>query len=137
MENFGDLMSVPPMHRDIGSTFLAYQMPMQMYGMPYATGYGVSPMKASLTYDKFETINGHKEKQKSEIKKTLGILGGVATALLAFVVLKKKVPAVNKAFKKVLASCKKTFKTVFAKPKAKARKARAPKNKTANTQKTN
>ena len=101
MESFGDLMAMPPMYRDMGSTFLAQQMPIPLCGMPYAGySYGIPPLKQGLNADKFETIQKQKEKNKAERKKVLGIVGGVVATAIAAVILKKKVPAVGQAFSK-------------------------------------
>ena len=111
MENYADFLSTPPMYRDIGSTFLAYQMPVPMVGMPYVGGgYGISPMKPALSADKFEAIQRKKEKDKAQTKKVLGIVGGAIAAAVTLTVLKKKVPAVNNALSKAGTWIKNLFK---------------------------
>ena len=97
MENYADFLSTPPMYRDIGSTFLAYQMPIPISGMPYAGGYGIAPMKPALTADKFEAFRQRQEKGNANRNKILAAIGGTLAAGIALVVLKKKVPAVGNA----------------------------------------
>ena len=111
MENYADFLSTPPMYRDIGSTFLAYQMPIPMGSMPYAGGYGMAPMKPSLTSDKFESVRQQKEKDKAQKRKVLTAVGGTLAAAVALVVLKKKAPAVGKA----LSQAGNWFKNLFNK----------------------
>lgn len=108
MESSGDLMSTPPMYRDIGSTFLAQQMTIPMGGVqPFVGGTtGVPPMRPSLTHDKFESIQQQKEDQKKQIKKTVGIIGGIAATALALVLFRKKLPAVDKLLTKISTGAK-------------------------------
>ena len=100
MENFADYYSMPVASRDIGTGFMLQQMPMTMCGyMPMGT-YGVSPLKPTLTSDKFEYVQKQKNKDKAQRNKVLKIVGGTLAAVVGLLVLKRNMPAVKTAFQK-------------------------------------
>lgn len=91
MNNLGEMLSTPPMYRDIGSTFRAFEMPLPVYGMSYGCGYyGGSSLKPTLTHDKFESVQKLKEKQSKDVKKILGGIGGALLAICALAIFKGK-----------------------------------------------
>ena len=77
--DFENLMITPPMHRDIGSTFLPYSMPMMGVGMPMYPTYGINagPQLKPIANDKYEKIQQKQKETTNSMKTAFAVLGSI------------------------------------------------------------
>ena len=93
MQGLGDIMSIPPMDRDLGSTLYMYQTPimgMGMMGYPICDyGYTSPRIKQNLSEDRFIASNRRNKAEKSNVAKTLCKVAAATACVVGLVLLKK------------------------------------------------